>query len=662
MKKKFKSIQKILLGRIRLALFSLSFVLFCMILTSAAVLTQNTLSITMQQLAINSADNLNAQLSIFRVAMDDLPNYEAFANPTENREEIVEILNSKTEQYWCFSSFADLSGIDYITGNSVSNEEFFQKGLQGENFVSMPNSTISGTGSVVYIISKPVFVEEELVGVSYMTPDYDYLYSLLTEHSVGETGHVYVINSNDQVIFDLEIASAMKTGSASHMDKTSSHLEFESLAKSGAGDDGVGFGNFFESDTVRVGGYAPVPSSDGWILLTTAESFEFLEQLPFVVLGSLGISLLVTLFFIVVLSKVITDVIRPINQCIERILALSNGDIRTPVPDIKRADEVGQLADSTRSIVNSLSHLIDDEQYVLGEMAKGNFSVTSRESEVYIGDFAPLLDSLTRILDSMNATMSQISQASDQVTQGAAHMASSSTSLAEGASTQATSTKELSEVLDHISEQVATSSQRASDARSLSERTGEEVRSGNNYMSQLLGAMEDISVSSQKIEQIIKSIEDIAFQTNILALNAAVEAARAGSAGSGFAVVADEVRNLANRSADNAKETALLINTTMDAVRNGTNIANQTASSLGNVVVGVEEAIVAIHDIAQAMEEQSHEIDKITENMEAITGVIQDTSATSIESASTSQELSAQAASLRELLEHFKLRGGKFGF
>lgn len=661
MKKKFKSIQKLLLGRIRLALCCLSFVLFCMILSSASVLTQNTLSITMQQLAINSADNLNAQLSIFRVAMDDLPNYPAFANPQENREAIVEILNSKSEQYWCLSSFADLSGEDYVTGTNVSNEVFFQKGLQGESFVSMPNSVMS-PGAIVYVISNPVYVGEELVGVSYMTPDYEYLYGLLTEHAVGETGHVYVINSNDQVIFDLELATAMKTGSAGHMDKTATHLDFEVQAKSITAAEGVGFGNFFEGDTVRVGGYAPVPNSDGWILLTTAESFEFLEQLPIVLFGSLCISLIVTFFFTVVLSKSITDVIRPINQCIERILALSAGDLKSPVPDIKRSDEVGQLADSTRSIVNSLSHLIADEQYVLGEMAKGNFSVSSREEEVYIGDFAPLLDALTRILDSMNATMSQISQASDQVTQGAAHMASSSTSLAEGASTQASSTKELSEVLDHISDQVATSSQRATDARSLSERTGEEVRSGNEYMSQLLGAMDDISVSSQKIEQIIKSIEDIAFQTNILALNAAVEAARAGSAGSGFAVVADEVRNLANRSADNAKETALLINTTMDAVRNGTNIANQTAGSLNNVVKGVEEAILAIHDIAQAMEEQSHEIDKITENMESITGVIQDTSATSIESASTSQELSAQAASLRELLEHFKLRGGKFGF
>ncbi len=659
--KKFKSIQKVLLGRIRWALVTLSFLLFCMILSSAAILTQDTLEITMKQMASNSAEHLTSQLNVFQISMKEIPNYPVFQDPEGNKEEVIELLNAKTAEYWCFTSFADVNGMDYVTGGNISGETYFQRGMSGEQYISPPHAT--GDGSVNYIISSPAIVNEEIIGVIYMMPDYDYIYSLVTANSVGESGHTYVISTRDEVIMDVDIVTGMQVGSASHLDKHSSHLSFETNAKDGEGENGVGFGNFFESGTVRVGGYAPVPDSDGWILITTAESFEFLQLLPTVVLGSLIISVVVTLLFSTALSTSIKNVIVPINKCIERILALADGDLKSPVPDIKRADEVGQLAESTKTIVDSLSHLIVDEQYVLGELAKGNFAVQSRDPEAYIGDFSPLFDSLGQILDSLNATMSQISQASVKVTDGAKQMAYSSSSLAEGASTQASSTKELSNNLDHISEQVATSTQRATDARALSERTGEEVRSGNQYMTQLLGAMEDIATSSQKIEQIIKSIEDIAFQTNILALNAAVEAARAGSAGSGFAVVADEVRNLANRSADNAKETATLIHTTMEAVRNGTGIANQTAESLNNVVEGVEEAVVAIHDIARAMEEQSSEIEKITGNMESITGVIEDTSATSIESATTSQQLSGQADTLRELLEHFRLRDDrKSGF
>ncbi|MFI3253152.1 MAG: methyl-accepting chemotaxis protein [Eubacteriales bacterium] len=652
--KKFKSIQKVLLGRIRLALISLSCMLFCMILSTASILTQDTLEITMKQMATNSAEHLTSQVSIFQVTMKEIPNFSAFEDPQRNREEVIEILNAKSAEYWCLTSFVDLDGNDFITGNNVSGETFFQKGIGGESYISAP--VVASDNSVSYIISCPTIVNEEVIGVMYMTPDYDYLYSLVTANSVGVSGHTYIISTRDEVIMDEDIVTGIKVGSTAHLNKHETHLNFEQNAKDSVGDGGIGFGNFFESGTVRVGGYAPVPGTDGWVLITTAESFEFLELLPTVVFGALCLTILMTIFFGTILSTSINNVIVPINKCIERILSLASGDLQAPVPEIKRNDEVGLLADSTKTIVDSLSNLIEDEQLVLGELAHGNFAVHSRNPEAYIGDFAPLYHSLQRILENMNQTMSQISQASEKVTDGAKQMASSSSSLAEGATTQATSTKELSSNLDHISEQVATSTQRATDARALSERTGEEVRSGNEFMIQLLQAMDDIAVSSQKIEQIIKNIEDIAFQTNILALNAAVEAARAGSAGSGFAVVADEVRNLANRSAENAKQTADLIDSTLLAVRNGTGIANKTAQSLSNVVVGVEEAIVAIHDIALAMEEQSGEIEKITGNMESISGVIEDTSATSKESAHTSHQLSAQADSLRELLEHFKLR------
>lgn len=650
-KKKFKSIKKQLLGRTIWAMSTQTVMLFAMILISASVLTQNILDITMKQMAINSANSLQTRLHIFRLCMEDIVDYPIFENYATDKESIVEFLDQKSEEYWCFTSFVDTSGYDYATGNNVSGETFFQKSMQGENYASSP---YSADGNVLYVISMPAYRDDQLIGVMYMTPDYDYLYSLTTATSVGETGHIYVINHKDEVILAENIEEGMRVGATAHGNKTSSHLKMEELAVSTV--DGAGFGNYMKDGTPYVGGYAPVPDTDGWVLITTASSFEFLSQLSFVVFGSLILSVVIMTFFIIYVTKSIVGFLDPVRSCVERIHSLAEGDLHSDVPDIRQNNEVGLLAESTHKIVNSLNSLIKDEQLLLERMANGDFSHRSQAPQVYIGDFAPLLVSLERILDSMNHTMLRISNASVQVTSGAEHMATSSVSLAEGAKAQATSTEELSVVLEHLSGQVNTSAQRATHARELTENTGKEVQSGNRYMSQLLDAMDDISSSSQKIEQIIKNIEDIAFQTNILALNAAVEAARAGSKGSGFAVVADEVRNLANRSADNAKETAVLIHGTLEAVQNGTDVAHQTAESLAEIVRGVEEAIDAISDIAVATEEQSGEILKITENMDEITGVIKNTSETSKEGAETSQKLSDQATTLRELMEHFTLR------
>lgn len=652
---KMVSIRKKLVWRIFVALFTLTLAMFAMVLTSSSVLTQDTLRITSQQMAVNAANSLSTQISIFHIYLDEMTNFAPFSDHEANQAGVVQILEEKSAEYWCYMSFADVNGLDYRTGQDVTAEAYFQRAIAGDKYVSSPQSV---DGSIFYTFSIPAQVNGETIGVLSMMSDYNYIYSLVEATSVGETGRTYVINTNDEVIIDEDILTGMQVGAAQHMNKSKSHLQLESRALKGEGNSegGVGFGNFFEGGMPRVGGFAPVPNTDGWILITTTETFEFLNNITLVILGTLAISVTLMLLFSAILSFNINNFVAPITQCVERISALSEGDIHTPVPEFRSNDEAGLLAQSTKGIVDSMATLIRDEREMLGEMARGNFAVTSQNPEAYIGDFAPLLDSLTVIISNMNRTLSRISQASEQMTHGAQDMASSSSSLADGVVKQETSTKELSVVLDLISQQVSTSAQRANHARQLTQRNGEEMRQGNASMKELQSAMEDISESSLKIENIIKAIEDISFQTNILALNAAVEAARAGAAGSGFAVVADEVRNLATRSADNVKETSVLLSTTLKAVDNGTKVANQTAKSLKSMEQGVEEAIVAIQDIAQAMEEQSHEIEKITENMEEITGVITNTSETSKESEDISQKLSNQATTLRELVNLFQLQ------
>lgn len=255
-KNSFRSIQKSLLFNIRGALLSLATVLFIMILSSAAILTQNTLEITMKQMAMNSAENLSTQMSLFKVVMKEVANSPVFDDMEGNKEDIIQILQDKRAEYWCFASFADSSGIDYITGGDVSTQPFFQRAMAGETYISSPYLSVEGD-SIVYVIASPAYHDGKLVGVMYMMPDYDYLYGLITAHSVGGTGHTYVINRNDEVIMDIDMFTAISTSASQFNNKTTSHLDFESLAMSGAGEDGVGFGNFFEGGTMRVGGLCP---------------------------------------------------------------------------------------------------------------------------------------------------------------------------------------------------------------------------------------------------------------------------------------------------------------------------------------------------------------------------------------------------------------------
>ncbi|MFI3251024.1 MAG: methyl-accepting chemotaxis protein, partial [Eubacteriales bacterium] len=597
-----------------------------------------------------SASNLATLMGTFNTAMDEIVRFPVFEDPTENGPEVVELLHEKMAQYYCFTSFVDLDGYDYITGHSVANEPFFLTAMQGQTYVS---TAIKSEESINFIVARPAIVDDQLLGVIYMTPDYDYMFSLADASSVGETGETYVINSAGKLILGANSAWALQQNdTAVALGKTSEQAALESEASRGE----VGNGNFSDGIIDRVAGYAPVPNVSDWVLVTTVETTEFTGSIPTIIAIATGLSVAVAILFILYLKKSMHGFIDPVNLCIDRISQLAQGDLTSPVPVVEGKNEAARLAHTTNTIVSSLSALIAEERYLLEEVAKGNFTVENRNSQVYIGDFAPLHASFSKIISNLNSTLTKISAASGEVTAGADRVSHNSTSLAEGAVSQADSTTKLSDALDLISEQVASSTGKAVEAKTISLQTEDEIRVGNQHMQELLDTMQEISSSSEKIGKIITILEDIAFQTNILALNASVEAARAGDAGRGFSVVAQEVRNLANRSSDNVKETDALISATLAAVKKGTIVAKDTATSLEQIEGSVEQAIHTIEMIAYSMEQQTTNVEEITSNMHNISQVIQVTSSTSQESASTSQHLSDQAVALNQLLEQFSLK------
>ena len=358
-----------------------------------------------------------------------------------------------------------------------------------------------------------------------------------------------------------------------------------------------------------------------------------------------------------VFSFVIVRLIKiPISEIEYAATKMAEGDLDVKISYTAK-DELGILAAQVRRLIHKLQVIIDDENKFLAKMAEGDFTVDSICEEEYTGGFHPLLVSFRGIAEKLNSTMLQISQSSSQVASEAEQVSNGAQALAQGSTEQASSVQELAATISDISNKVNQNADNARQANTTAGSVSTEMNVSNEKMQQMIQAMGDISNCSNEIGKIIKTIEDIAFQTNILALNAAVEAARAGNAGKGFAVVADEVRSLASKSAEASKNTSVLIENSLKAVKNGTQIADETAQSLLQAVNDVNEMTDLIGQISEASSNQAYSISQIITGIDQISSVVQTNSATSEESAASSEEMSNQAQLMKGLVAKFKLKG-----
>ena len=390
------------------------------------------------------------------------------------------------------------------------------------------------------------------------------------------------------------------------------------------------------------------------------KALEFNEDAG-IALENATVMLIVLLVVMVVLCMGVTTVLsravsRPISQLTDAAKKLAAGALNIEI-DYYSKDEVGTLAEMFREMSGSMKAVIKDIGQQLGAMSNGDFTVAPRAE--YTGDYVSIKNALINIRESLSNTLNEINLSADQVFSGSAQVSDSAQTFSEGAADQAGSIDELAAAINEISYQVRETAANMEAARRLTAKAGEQVAVSNRQMEEMLLAMGEIGAKTEQIRAINNTIEEIAFQTNILALNAAVEAAHAGESGKGFAVVAGEVHRLAGKSTDAAKRTSDLIDGTVQAVEKGRKIANITAESLHNVVESTNEVLNTVDKIDEAAQHQAGSIVQVTQEIDQISYVVQNNSATSEESAAASEELSGQAQMLKELVGRFKIDGSE---
>ncbi len=501
------------------------------------------------------------------------------------------------------------------------------------------------TGSMVLSIASPVFSDSGVcLGVVLNDLSINFMSDLIKANEYGDSGSSFIVDSSGTILAHSEVSMMGQNVSALSLGGSDINQELSSPS---------GDSMEFTMNSVDKIGSAEKISSTGWVLMSHLDFSEFKQQSNGILLFLSGFLLLTTLFILAVTSLTVRLSLRPLRYLKDAMGQLSSGNLHYQLA-YESNDEIGDLADHVRSTSATLALYMDEIDRQLESCGSGDFTVTTDVR--FVGDFVAIEESIAKFIGMISTTVEELKCMVEQVSLGSDYVAEGSQNLAEGSNEQSRSIANLNGYIQDISLHIGHNAENVQDVNSSAEKATAELNESNDKMRQMLVSMEDISEKNIGIQKIVKTIEDVAFQTNILALNAAVEAARAGHAGKGFAVVADEVRSLATRSSQAVKETVALIDASTTAVTMGRNLAKDTAHSLDAVTEDINSFLTALTEITNASQEQAKDIELINGNVQEINSVMQKNSAISEQSASTSAELSSQATVMEETIQRFKTK------
>lgn len=522
----------------------------------------------------------------------------------------------------------------------LSERPYFQNAKEG-TYVTQPYVD-SATDEMCVSVATPLSDGSTVIGLLVLDLKLTQVSDFLKGMDFGESGRIVLLSENNTIL--------------GHEDHDMIGKNFADLDIQGALLEQIEaptneIVNYKLDGESRVGTVQEL-SGGGWKVLSSMSQAEYNAQTTKTTVSLVLLLLGSTAVVAILLWIIITKRLRPVSQLNEALREMSMGNLHIAVTHNGR-DEVGEMAESLRECIRNLSSYINEIDRVMDGLAQGDLTIQT--DVAFQGDFMPIQHSIEGFIEKMSAAMGSIQLASEQVFSGSDQVSSGAQSLAQGATQQASSVEELAAAVTEISSTVKENHKIVKDAASGALQVNSDIVESGKRMRQSLAFMTEIRERSNEISHIIKTIEDIAFQTNILALNAAVEAARAGQAGKGFAVVADEVRSLAGKTAEASNSTTALIAASLTAVEKGTESMEATSKFMESVVEEAQKITDVFQNIADVSERQSASIEQVTQGIDQISSVVQTNSATAEQSAAVSEELSGQAQLLKDMLSRFTL-------
>ena len=622
--------------------------------------TINCLKDSMITAADIANDAISLKLSRLSVMAEDIAQYSIMYSPDVSNEEKSAVLSRKASEYGFLNSFIlSTDGKSISDGVDYSGTDYFQAGLRGSVFISSP-SVDKESGELAITISSPIWENgvknSSVIGVICLALPQGTIGSAIQDIHVSKNGYAYMLNKAGEFVVYKDNQFVIDKKNVNDMAAADHNLQplADSFASALSGK--IGFSQYTYQGVNKFVSFAPIEGSDGWAIFINAPVSDFTGGVTTTIFVSIGIMILfiaIGVFGSIFISK---QVVNPISIFVDRLSKLADGDVTSPLPQFEATStEFHILKQSVENTLSNTEDVITDIDYLLSEISNGNLDIFSNASEKYVGDYRHILTSFRRLKKNLTVSLQDVLTVAEQVSDGSAQVSAGAQSLAQGATEQASSIEELSASITEVAQHVMNNAEDAAKASALT-NDAKGIMSGSfEEMEQARQAMDEISATSKNISKVIKAIDDIAFQTNILALNAAVEAARAGSAGKGFAVVADEVRNLSQKSAEAAKNTTALIESSIIAVEKGSTLVNKTSEDFALVAEKAAESSALVEEIAAKAQQQAAAISQIKVGIDQVSSVVQMNSATSEESAAASEELSSQAAVLKGLVDQFKL-------
>ncbi len=598
-----------------------------------------------------AADAVEWRMESYWTALQEAAASDIFQTSGPTAPELIPIRDEIAQRNgFLYVGKIDADGFS-STGDSYADQDYFQQCKETKKpYIS---DIMNDGQQMVFLLEVPILNDGRFEGVVYGGINAEFLSDIVVNLAMGNDGVAYVLDKKGNVIGHRE-ASIVKEGSnmieAAKADSSLADIAAVNQ-RMVQGETGFGAYNFFGDN--KFVGFAPIGGNQNWSIAIEASQREFKSTLDQSIMLTIVVVLLVIISTFPVAVLVGRSISGPIRICVNRLERLADGDLHTPIPVVKSRDETAKLAKALDTTVFRLNDVMQDVTYHLGLMGDGDFH--EEITRTYWGDFEKMEKSIKAIHSSLKETFQQIRQSSETVASGAAQVANGAKTLSHGVTEQSNTIRELSVTATNIEESAKQTVAAAEDAGQYVEQASTQLVTSVDYVRDLNIAMEKISRSSSEISNIINTIENIAFQTNILALNASVEAARVGTAGKGFAVVADEVRSLASQSDEAAKATKELIESSIIAVAEGSQAVNRVTESLDKTNSIAQNVTTSMNTMVTAVESQTAAIFQITEGIEQISAVIQNTSATSEQSAATSQELSTQSLLMNESVLKFRL-------